>query len=72
MGSEVPENSQQAAASSTEQEIPTQPNEEQPTLNTGEYKLPTRKDVSLREFLSKIDDYAPIVRPLPSFSFLRV
>lgn len=28
-------------------------------------KLPTRKDVSLREFLSKIDDYAPIVRPFP-------
>lgn len=27
-------------------------------------KLPTRKDVSLREFLNKIDDYAPIVRPL--------
>ena len=25
-------------------------------------KLPTRKDVSLREFLNKIDDYAPIVR----------
>jgi hypothetical protein len=24
-------------------------------------KLPTRKDVSLREFLNKIDDYAPIV-----------
>lgn len=25
-------------------------------------RLPTRKDTSLREFLSKIDDYAPIVR----------
>ncbi|KAL7956808.1 transcription initiation factor TFIID 23-30kDa subunit domain-containing protein [Trichoderma compactum] len=24
-------------------------------------KLPTRKDVSLREFLNKIDDYAPII-----------
>lgn len=24
-------------------------------------RLPTRKDTSLREFLSKIDDYAPIV-----------
>ncbi|KAL7794278.1 transcription initiation factor TFIID 23-30kDa subunit domain-containing protein [Trichoderma ceciliae] len=24
-------------------------------------KLPTRKDVSLREFLSKIDDFAPII-----------
>lgn len=28
-------------------------------------KLPTRKDTSLREFLNKIDDYAPIVRNLP-------
>lgn len=26
-----------------------------------ESRLPTRKDVSLREFLDKIDDYAPIV-----------
>jgi hypothetical protein len=25
-------------------------------------KLPTRKDASLKEFLSKMDDYAPIVR----------
>lgn len=25
-------------------------------------KLPTRKDISLREFLNKIDDYAPIVQ----------
>lgn len=24
-------------------------------------RLPTRKDTSLREFLSKIEDYAPIV-----------
>lgn len=26
---------------------------------------PTRKDVSLRDFLSKMDDYAPIVRLQP-------
>ncbi|KEY74623.1 hypothetical protein S7711_05054 [Stachybotrys chartarum IBT 7711] len=26
-----------------------------------ESRLPTRKDVSLREFLNKIDDYAPII-----------
>lgn len=26
-----------------------------------EPKLPTRKDTSLREFLSKMDEYAPIV-----------
>lgn len=25
-------------------------------------RLPTRKDTSLKEFLAKIDDYAPIVR----------
>ncbi|KAM9874049.1 Transcription initiation factor TFIID subunit 10 [Verticillium dahliae] len=33
-----------------------------------EGKLPTRKDMSLREFLTKMDDYAPIVcsRPSPS------
>lgn len=35
-------------------------------------RLPTRKDTSLREFLSKIDDYAPIVRAsLPSLSSLQ-
>ena len=27
-----------------------------------EPRLPTRKDTSLREFLNKMDDYAPIVR----------
>ncbi len=27
-----------------------------------EPKEPTKKDVSLREFLAKMDDYAPIVR----------
>jgi len=26
---------------------------------------PTKKDISLRDFLSKMDDYAPIVRPPP-------
>jgi len=26
-----------------------------------EPKLPTRKDASLKEFMSKMDDYAPIV-----------
>lgn len=29
-----------------------------------ESKLPTRKDASLKEFLTKMDDYAPIVRLL--------
>lgn len=27
-----------------------------------EARMPTRKDTSLREFLNKMDDYAPIVR----------
>lgn len=27
-----------------------------------ELKLPTRKDASLKDFLNKMDDYAPIVR----------
>lgn len=27
-----------------------------------EPKLPTKKDISLKEFLGKMDDYAPIVR----------
>lgn len=31
-----------------------------PALET---RLPAKKDVALREFLSKMDDYAPIVRP---------
>ena len=35
-----------------------------PTLP--EAQLPTKKDTSLREFLGKMDDYAPIVRPTPS------
>lgn len=33
-------------------------------------RLPTRKDTSLREFLSKIDDYAPIVCISDSFLIL--
>jgi transcription initiation factor TFIID subunit 10 len=30
---------------------------------TLEGRLATRKDASLKEFLNKMDDYAPIVRP---------
>lgn len=29
-------------------------------------RLPTRKDTSLKEFLAKIDDYAPIVSVAPA------
>lgn len=41
------------------------------TAMTGiqEPKLPSRKDTSLKEFLGKMDDYAPIVSPLQT-SFL--
>lgn len=39
------------------------------TAMTGiqEPKLPSRKDTSLKEFLGKMDDYAPIVSSMPSF-----
>jgi transcription initiation factor TFIID subunit 10 len=37
-----------------------------PVAPAPEPKLPTRKDASLKEFLSKMDDYAPIVNLLPS------
>lgn len=40
---------------------------ENPELDTSlpQSREPTRKDISLREFLGKMDDYAPIVRPSP-------
>jgi len=34
----------------------------EPKLPTLETRIPAKKDASLREFLSKMDDYAPIVR----------
>ena len=45
---------------------PAPPDPENPDLDEAipEPKEATRKDVSLREFLSKMDDYAPIVRLL--------
>jgi transcription initiation factor TFIID subunit 10 len=30
-----------------------------------EARIPAKKDATLREFLGKMDDYAPIVRPAP-------
>jgi transcription initiation factor TFIID subunit 10 len=47
---------------------PAPPEPENPDLEAPlpETREPTRKDISLREFLGKMDDYAPIVRsPLP-------
>lgn len=43
--------------------LPVNPENEDvdPLANAPETKLPTRKDASLKEFLSKMDDYAPIV-----------
>lgn len=38
---------------------PEDPNAELPP----EPRVPPKKDISLREFLSKMDDYAPIVTP---------
>jgi len=35
-----------------------------PLAPAPEVKLPNRKDASLKEFLSKMDDYAPIVSAL--------
>ncbi|PQE28830.1 Transcription initiation factor TFIID subunit 10 protein [Rutstroemia sp. NJR-2017a BBW] len=39
----------------------TQPENEETDAPAPEPKLPTRKDVSLKEFLGKMDDYAPII-----------
>jgi len=38
-----------------------QPEPEEPVPTIPESRLPTRKDTSLKEFLNKMDDYAPIV-----------
>lgn len=40
-----------------------------PVLET---RIPAKKDASLREFLSKMDDYAPIVSSLSLFLFTKV
>ena len=55
---EQPEDLQasQQASQTAEPDVPT-------AIAPGpEPRLPTRKDVSLREFLAKMDEYAPIVR----------
>lgn len=51
--SEVPPASQEVQKNAEE--------EEEVNPEPQEAKMPTRKDVSLKEFLNKMDDYAPIV-----------
>lgn len=53
-----PENTEQAIAAPNGAQP--EPSDEAPALQ--DPRLPTRKDTSLKELLSKMDDYAPIVR----------
>lgn len=41
--------------------VKTEEEEVDPVAAAAEPKVPTRKDASLKEFMSKMDDYAPIV-----------
>jgi transcription initiation factor TFIID subunit 10 len=60
MASDAPEKTEQTPPA------PEVPSDEAPPAPTiPDSRLPTRKDVSLREFLNKMDDYAPIVRSSP-------
>lgn len=59
MSSEAPENLEQPGGS---QAAAGPPAEVAPTLATvPDSRLPTRKDTTLREFIKKMDEYAPIV-----------
>lgn len=68
MSSDMPDSNEQAppAASGVTATQTSQggPDAEQDPVAPGPERLPTRKDVSLRELLNKIDDYAPVVRNL--------
>jgi transcription initiation factor TFIID subunit 10 len=64
MASEAPENSEQQASAPQPQQAPAELQDMEPETNAPpapEPKMPSRKDTSLREFLHKIDDYAPVV-----------
>ncbi len=57
---------QNASSSTLDHEHTTQNDtqqQQQPTSSSSHGPAPSRKDASLKEFLSKMDDYAPIVRP---------
>ncbi|KAK2601867.1 hypothetical protein QQS21_004553 [Conoideocrella luteorostrata] len=65
MASEMPEIHEHQTAPQNGQpeslEVHDGPNPPPEMAPPQEAKLPTRKDTSLREFLNKIDDYAPII-----------
>lgn len=74
MSTDAPEtNGQAPPPDATQDATETQPSveqapgaeEEDPVAPGPEPRMPTRKDVSLRELLNKIDDYAPIVCHVP-------
>lgn len=65
MASDAPDTNEQVApavqgAPSAEPTAPAPDAEQNPVASVPD-RMPTRKDVSLRELLHKIDDYAPIV-----------
>ena len=71
-----PEDAEVEADADIDMNIDTNAVEKPPPTDTeveeepiAEPREPTKKDVSLRDFLSKMDDYAPIVSPLALFPF---
>jgi transcription initiation factor TFIID subunit 10 len=67
MASDAPENTDSKPVTQNghleSREVTDGPNPPPPELAAGhDPRLPTQKDTSLREFVNKIDDYAPIVR----------
>lgn len=64
MASEASENNEQQAPAPQPQQPPAGVPDAVPEsvgAAAPEPKMPSRKDTSLREFLHKIDDYAPVV-----------
>ena len=55
----APSENPEQAPSASQQQQQMAPEEDAPV--PVEAKMPTRKDTSLKEFLTKMDDYAPIV-----------
>ena len=63
MASAAPENAEQVPQGAETQQQQTQQaeEEEEAVIAPSEPKVMTRRDISLKEFLNKMDDYAPIV-----------